>query len=86
MLRPGDELPTGYIRYTTTEEKAMLHQMAEDYELDPGICAGYVPPWQGQLDAGLCDPRRGWYPSAGGRLGYCQGHQKGCTEQREEYL
>ena len=35
MLRPGDELPTGYIRYTTTEEKNMLHQMAEDYEVDP---------------------------------------------------
>ena len=35
MLRPGDELPTGYIRYTTTEEKTMLHQMAEDYEVDP---------------------------------------------------
>ena len=34
MLRPGDELPTGYIRYTTTEEKTMLHQMAEDYEVD----------------------------------------------------
>ena len=35
MLRSGDELPTGYIRYTTTEEKNMLHQMAEDYEVDP---------------------------------------------------
>ena len=35
MLRSGDELPTGYIRYTTTEEKTMLHQMAEDYEVDP---------------------------------------------------
>lgn len=34
MLRPGDELPTGYIRYTTTEEKTMLHQMAEEYEVD----------------------------------------------------
>ena len=86
MLRSGDELPTGYIRYTTTEEKAMLHQMAEDYELDPGICAGYVPPWQGQLDAGLCDPRWRWYSPAGGWLGHCWGHQKGCTEQRAEYL
>ena len=35
MLRSDDELPTGYIRYTTTEEKTMLHQMAEDYEVDP---------------------------------------------------
>ena len=35
MLRSGDELPTGYIRYTTTEEKTMLHQMAEEYEVDP---------------------------------------------------
>ena len=35
---PGDELPAGYIRYTTTEEKTMLHQVAEDYEVDPGIC------------------------------------------------
>ena len=35
MLRSSDELPTGYIRYTTTEEKTMLHQMAEDYEVDP---------------------------------------------------
>ena len=35
MLRSGDELPTGYIRHTTTEEKTMLHQMAEDYEVDP---------------------------------------------------
>ena len=35
MLRPGEELPTGYIRDTTTEEKAMLRQIAEDYEVDP---------------------------------------------------
>ena len=35
MLRPGDELPTGYVRYTTTEEKTMLHQMAEHYQVDP---------------------------------------------------
>ena len=35
MLRSGDELPTGYVRYTTTEEKTMLHQMANDYEVDP---------------------------------------------------
>ena len=35
MLRSGDKLPTGYVRYTTTEEKTMLHQMAEDYEVDP---------------------------------------------------
>ena len=35
MLRPGEELPTGYIRDTTTEEKIMLRQIAEDYEVDP---------------------------------------------------
>lgn len=35
MLRPGEELPTGYVRYATTEEKTMLHQMANDYEVDP---------------------------------------------------
>lgn len=35
MLRPGEELPTGYVRYATTEEKTMLHQMAEEYEVDP---------------------------------------------------
>ena len=35
MLRPGKELPTGYVRYATTEEKIMLHQVAEEYEVDP---------------------------------------------------
>ena len=35
MLRTGEELPTGYIRDTTTEEKTMLRQIAEDYEVDP---------------------------------------------------
>ena len=35
MLHPGEELPTGYVRYATTEEKAMLRQMAEEYEVDP---------------------------------------------------
>ena len=35
MLSTGEELPTGYIRDTTTEEKIMLRQMAEDYEVDP---------------------------------------------------
>lgn len=29
------ELPTGYIRYSTTEEKVMLSTMAEDYEVNP---------------------------------------------------
>ena len=27
--------PTGYVRYTTTEERRMLNQMAEDYDVDP---------------------------------------------------
>lgn len=35
MLQPGEELPTGYVRYATTEEKTMLHQMAEAYEVEP---------------------------------------------------
>lgn len=35
MLKPGDDLPTGYLRYTTTEEASMLHQMAEEYEVNP---------------------------------------------------
>ena len=35
ILRSGDELPTGYVQYATTKEKTMLHQMVEDYEVDP---------------------------------------------------
>ena len=35
MLRPGKELPTGYVRYATAEEKTMLRQMAEEYEVNP---------------------------------------------------
>lgn len=35
MLRSGEELPTGFVRYATTEEKKMLHGMAEEYEVDP---------------------------------------------------
>ena len=35
MLCPGEELPTGYVRYATTEEKTMLRQMAENYEVNP---------------------------------------------------
>lgn len=27
--------PTGYVRYTTTEERRMLNRMAEDYDVDP---------------------------------------------------
>lgn len=34
ILHPGRELPTGYVRYATTEEKTMLRQMAEEYEVD----------------------------------------------------
>ena len=30
-----DTYPTGYVRYTTTEERRMLKQMAEDYDVDP---------------------------------------------------
>lgn len=31
----ADEYPTGYIRYTTTEERRMLNRMAEDHDVDP---------------------------------------------------
>ena len=30
-----DNYPTGYVRYTTTEERRMLNRMAEDYAVDP---------------------------------------------------
>ena len=33
-LTGGDEYPTGYIRYTTTEERRTLNQMQADYDLD----------------------------------------------------
>ena len=31
----GESYPTGYLRYTTTEERRMLERMAGDYEVDP---------------------------------------------------
>ncbi len=31
----GGEYPTGYVRYTTTEERRMLNQMQADYDVDP---------------------------------------------------
>lgn len=34
-LTGADDHPTGYVRYTTTEERRMLDQMAEDYDVDP---------------------------------------------------
>ena len=30
----ADTYPTGYVRYTTTEERRMLNRMAEDYDVD----------------------------------------------------
>ena len=33
-LMGADEYPTGYVRYTTTEERRMLNQMSEDYGVD----------------------------------------------------
>ena len=30
----ADTFPTGYVRYTTTEERQMLNRMAEDYDVD----------------------------------------------------
>ena len=35
VLMGADNYPTGYVRYTTTEERRMLNQMAEDYDVDP---------------------------------------------------
>lgn len=31
----ADNYPTGYVRYTTTEERRMLNHMAEDYDVNP---------------------------------------------------
>ena len=33
-LTGAEEYPTGYIRYTSTEERRMLNQMSEDYDVD----------------------------------------------------
>ena len=35
-LTGTDNYPTGYVRYTTTEERRMLNRMAENYDVDPG--------------------------------------------------
>ncbi len=34
LLTGGKGYPTGYVRYTTTEERRMLDRMAEDYEVN----------------------------------------------------
>ena len=34
-LTGTDAYPTGYVRYTTTEERRMLNRMAEDYDVNP---------------------------------------------------
>ena len=34
-LTGTDAYSTGYVRYTTTEERRMLNRMAEDYDVDP---------------------------------------------------
>jgi len=34
-LTGTDTYPTGYVRYTTTEERRMLNRMAEDYDVNP---------------------------------------------------
>ena len=31
----ADNYPTGYVRYTSTEERRMLNRMAEDYDVNP---------------------------------------------------
>lgn len=35
MLAPGEQLPAGRLRTATTEEKMMLHTMAQDYAVEP---------------------------------------------------
>lgn len=35
LLNGEIDYPTGYIRYTTTEERRMLNQMSEDYDVNP---------------------------------------------------
>ena len=35
LLHPGGQMPVGYVRYATTEEKRMLRQMEEHYEVEP---------------------------------------------------
>ncbi len=35
VLTGAETYPTGYVRYTTTEERRMLKRMTEDYEVDP---------------------------------------------------
>ena len=35
VLTGADHYPTGYIRHTTTEERRMLNQMTENYDVDP---------------------------------------------------
>lgn len=34
-LMKSDTYPIGYVRYTTTEERQMLNQMVEDYDVNP---------------------------------------------------
>ena len=35
VLTGADSYPTGYVCYTTTEERRMLNRMSGDYEVDP---------------------------------------------------
>ena len=35
MLRPGEELPTGYVRYATADEQIMLRGLEDSYEVNP---------------------------------------------------
>ena len=34
MLRPGEELPTGYVRYATADEQKMLRGLEDSYEVN----------------------------------------------------
>lgn len=34
MLRPGEELPTGYVRYATADEQMMLRGLEDSYEVN----------------------------------------------------
>ena len=35
MFHPGEELPVGYVRYTTTDERIMLQGIEDSYEINP---------------------------------------------------
>lgn len=55
LLKSGEELPAGYVRYSDTEERKMLHAMKEAYGVDPAYVLDMYRPgkvnWM--MDTGL---------------------------------